>query len=136
MNKLSASLEDYIEAIYIVLEKNPVCRVTDIMKLLNVSKPSIVNAMSILKGKNLINQEKYGFVELTDEGKKMARRVYSKHSSIRQFLISLFDIEYSDANALACKIEHVVPENVIKSMENISKNMNPALKKSLLKEKK
>jgi DtxR family Mn-dependent transcriptional regulator len=106
------------------------------MKLLNVSKPSIVNAMSILKGKNLINQEKYGFVELTDEGKKMARRVYSKHSSIRQFLISLFDIEYSDANALACKIEHVVPENVIKSMENISKNMNPALKKSLLKEKK
>lgn len=130
------SQEDYIEAIYMVLEDNPVCRVTDIKSVLRVSKPSIVNALSILKKDGLINQEKYGYIELTEEGHRVAKGLYAKHSAIRKFLISLFEIDYHDANELACKIEHVVPGKIIKSMESISKNISPEIKKSLLKEKK
>ncbi|MDD3803481.1 MAG: metal-dependent transcriptional regulator [bacterium] len=136
MNKLTASLEDYIEAIYIVLDKSPVCRVTDIMNLLGVSKPSIVSALGILRNNSLITQEKYGYIELTSEGKTIAKKLYTKHSSIRQFLISLFELDYSEANAIACKIEHVVPEKVIKRMDAVSKNINNKIKESLLKEKK
>ena len=136
MNKLTASLEDYIEAIYMVLEKNPVCRVTDIMNLLGVSKPSIVNALVLLKKDGLITQERYRYIELTPEGKSVAKRLYSKHSSIRQFLISLFELDYPEANAIACKIEHIVPDKVIKRMDLISKNADAEIRKSLLREKK
>lgn len=136
MNKLSMSLEDYIEAIYMVLEKNPVCRVTDITNILGVSKPSIVNALTILKKDKLINQEKYGYIELTEEGRRVAKKLYEKHSAIRRFLISLFELDYKDANEIACKIEHVVPERVIKRMEIVSGNISTEVKKALLKEKK
>jgi len=130
------SLEDYIEAIYMVLEKNPVCRVTDITNILGVSKPSIVNALTILKKDKLINQEKYGYIELTEEGRRVAKKLYEKHSAIRRFLISLFELDYKDANEIACKIEHVVPERVIKRMEIVSGNISTEVKKALLKEKK
>lgn len=121
---LSESMQDYLEAIYMVLLDKPVCRITDIQKILHVSKPSIVNAVSQLKEKGLINKEKYGYITLTRSGEKKSKRLYRKHTSIRRFLMNLFDINTDRANSIACEIEHHFDIGLIEQMNDISDKLD------------
>ena len=134
--QLSESLQDYLEAILIILQDKPVCRITDIQKIIDVSKPSIVNAVSILKNKGLINQQKYGYITLTDNGKKEADIIYCKHIAIRGFLINLFNFDYKSANTLACEMEHHFCKKTVQIMKTMTENIkkHPNLKKRLLEE--
>ena len=52
MEKLSVSLEDYIEEIYIQVLKNGQAKVTDIANELKVKKASVTGALNILSTKN------------------------------------------------------------------------------------
>lgn len=135
MKKLSKSLEDYIEAVFIVSKEYGKCRVTDIQKRLKVSKPSIVNALSILKKKNLLFQEKYGLIYLTDSGLKIGKKIYKKHTTILKFLENIFDLRAGKAEKIACDIEHIIDKRIQIRMEKILKNFNPAVKKILYGEK-
>lgn len=126
--KLSESLQDYLEAIYMVILDKPVCRITDIQKLLHVSKPSIVNAVSLLKDKGLVNKEKYGYITLTEAGEKTSKRLYKKHTSIRRFLLNLFYIDRKRANSIACEIEHHFDIGIIEQMNRISDRLDSSSK--------
>lgn len=79
METLSPSLEDYLEAIYILKEKKGFTRVSEIADFLNVKMPSVNSALKILVEKGLVVHETYGYVSLTDEGEKNAKKVYSRH---------------------------------------------------------
>ena len=56
--KLGESLEDYLETM-LILEESGKIRSVDVAKHLNVSKPSVNNALCILKEKGYVTQEKY-----------------------------------------------------------------------------
>ena len=55
MEKLSFSLEDYIEEIYNEVLKTGQAKVTAIANALNVQKASVTGALNILADKKLIN---------------------------------------------------------------------------------
>jgi len=59
MEKLTQSLEDYIEAIYVISLTSKVTRVKEIAKFLDVKTPSVVDAVGKLTGKGLVIHEKY-----------------------------------------------------------------------------
>lgn len=104
--ELSAHMEDYIESIAILAKQHRVVRVRDIAKRLNITMPSVTAALGKLKEKKLINYEKYGFVELTDEGKRIAGTVYKKHSFLKNFFQDVLGMDDGAADEQACKIEH------------------------------
>ena len=56
---LSQSLEDYLEAIYIIGFDNKVVRVKEVSEFLDVKTPSVVDAINKLTGNGLVNHEKY-----------------------------------------------------------------------------
>ncbi len=130
---LSESLQDYIEAIYKVLLEKPVCRITDIKDILNVTKASIVHAVSILKEKELINKERYGYITLTEKGNRIAKKYYKKYLIIKEFLMEFLNVNEEEANTIACGIEHHVNQSHIKKLENMINNAkkNPELLKNL-----
>lgn len=73
-NKLSASLEDYLEAIFNLAGESNVARSKDIAQSLGVSKASVTGALRVLKEKELANYKPYDFVTLTEVGKRMQRK--------------------------------------------------------------
>ncbi len=103
---LTSSMEDYIEQIEILSHKKKVVRVKDIAKSLNIKMPSVTAALQKLEEKGLIDYERYGYVELTDEGKVIAGRVYSRHSFLSEFFHDVLRIERNRADKEACSIEH------------------------------
>lgn len=114
--KLSASLEDYVETIFLIgLTKNEV-RSKDIIARLNVRGPSVTMALHLLAERGLVEYVPYGPVLLTALGEKVARDVYHRHQTLKQFFIEILGIDPEVADDGACKMEHVASRNIIEKM--------------------
>jgi DtxR family transcriptional regulator, Mn-dependent transcriptional regulator len=103
--RLSSNMEDYLEAIAF-LKKEGVARVRDISRLLNVKSSSVNAALNTLSKNGLVAHERYGYVELTQEGKKLASCVQKRHDTLLKFLTEILKIDPEIAESDACKMEH------------------------------
>ncbi|MEA3469833.1 MAG: metal-dependent transcriptional regulator [Thermodesulfobacteriota bacterium] len=113
---LSASLEDYIEAIYHIITKKQVARSKDIATRLDVSRASVTEALRTLSKKGLINYAPYEPITLTTIGKTTAEDVIFRHNALKRFFIEVLAIDGNIAEEGACKIEHAAPPEVISRM--------------------
>ena len=109
---LTASQEDYVEAIANISGKHRVARVKDISETLGVSKASVTGALRSLASKGLVNHDPYGLVTLTNAGESAARRVVRRHTDLARFLEDVLGLDASSAEANACRIEHVLDAEV------------------------
>lgn len=119
--QLSASLEDYIEAIYHIITDKQVARGKDISARLSVSGASVTEALRALSRKGLINYAPYEVITLTAEGRLIAEDVILRHNSLKQFFIDVLAIEEPLAEEGACKIEHTAPPKIIGRMVDFIK---------------
>jgi DtxR family Mn-dependent transcriptional regulator len=108
--KLSKSLEDYLEAIYVVAKEKRIVRVKDLIKMLNVKTASVIGALKKLEQKGYVEHEHYGYIELTPEGEKKALRIYEKHTMLMKFLTQFLKVNEEVAEGDACLMEHCVSE--------------------------
>jgi DtxR family Mn-dependent transcriptional regulator len=106
MTTLTASMEDYLEAILIIGLEKKVTRVKDIAKHLGVKTSSVANAIRVLSEKELVHQEPYGYIELTQKGVLRAKEIYEKHKTLYKFFHEILGIDSKVAEQDACEIEH------------------------------
>jgi len=115
-NNLSASLEDYLEAIFNIAGQSKIARSKDIAKLLGVSKSSVTGALRVLKKKGLANYKPYDYVTLTETGRAAAAEIVRKHNILKSFLIKVLGVEADMAHMAACKAEHALGPNIISKL--------------------
>lgn len=112
---LTSNMEDYLEAILTLQEEQKVARVRDIARQLKVKMPSVTGAVRNLAEKGLVNYERYSFVTLTEEGRKIAEEITSRHLIIYDFLTRVLLVDMEIAELDACRIEHAVsPQTMTK----------------------
>ena len=119
--QLSASLEDYIEAIYHIITEKQVARGKDITARLAVSGASVTEALRALSRRGLINYAPYEVITLTNQGREIAEDVIRRHNSLKQFFTDVLAIEEALAEEGACKIEHTAPPEIINRMVDFIK---------------
>lgn len=102
------SMEDYLEAIVLLSEGSKAVKVTEISNALGVKKPSVTSALARLAESGLVTHKRYGSVELTPEGERIARDVYWRHETLRHFLVNILNVELAVAEEDACRMEHVL----------------------------
>jgi DtxR family Mn-dependent transcriptional regulator len=110
---LSASLEDYLEAILQLERESRVARVSEIADQLHVSRPSVTGALKNLAGRGLVSHARYGHATLTAEGTRIATDVERRHVAIRDFLTGVLSIPADKAESTACRLEHVLEPDVL-----------------------
>ncbi|HHO48932.1 MAG TPA: metal-dependent transcriptional regulator [Desulfobacteraceae bacterium] len=110
---LSASLEDYIEAIYNIIAEKQTARNKDIAARLDVSGASVTEALRSLARKGLINYAPYEAITLTNSGRKAALDVIRRHNALKQFFVEVLDIDEKTAEQGACRVEHAAPQAII-----------------------
>ncbi len=119
--QLSASLEDYIETIYHIVEEKQVARAKNIADQLGVSRASVTEALRALSSRGLINYAPYEVITMTEEGMRVAEDVIFRHNTLKNFFIEILAIDEATAEDGACKIEHSAPPEVIQQMINFTK---------------
>ena len=107
--KLHASGEDYLEAILVLQRKKGMVRSVDVARHMDVSKPSVCNAVATLKDGGFLTVDGDFFLHLTDVGRETAEQIYEKHQFFTIQLIAA-GVDPKIAEADACRIEHVISE--------------------------
>jgi DtxR family Mn-dependent transcriptional regulator len=112
-SRLTESQDDYIEAISELEDQLKVVRVKKIAEALNVKMPSVSSALAVLAKKKLVNYEKYDYVELTEEGRKIAGFLRRRHALLKKFLTEVLAVEEGSADRDSCGMEHHVSKDTI-----------------------
>lgn len=128
--ELTASQEDYLEVILNLIRQTGNARVRDIAERLNVAKSSVTVALRTLAKRNLVNYEPYQLISLTNDGQAAAERISRRHRGLSRFLQEVLDVHETIAEASACRIEHAVPDGLVRRLscfaEFMSSNDIPA----------
>ncbi|MGA2323991.1 MAG: metal-dependent transcriptional regulator [Sedimentisphaerales bacterium] len=119
-NGLSASQEDYLEAILNVADASGVARSTDIAVSLGVAKPSVTGALKLLAKRGLVNYKPYGCVTFTQKGVSQAGRVAQRHEIIKSFFVDVLNVDAAVAQKAACKAEHLLGPVIISRMRDFT----------------
>ena len=114
--KINQSAENYLETIYMLLQRNGEVRSIDIANELEYSKPSVSVAMKNLREYGYITITADGYIALTDTGEEVARRMYERHTLITRWLVSL-GVSESVASEDACRIEHVLSAETFEAIK-------------------
>ena len=104
-HKSEESMEDYLETILILKQKNGKVRSIDVVNELGYTKASVSVAMKGLREKSLITMDEVGYITLTDAGLKIAEKTLERHNLISDWLIRL-GVSEEVAKEDACRIEH------------------------------
>ena len=111
--KLSASLEDYLEAIFNLLEGTSVARSKDIADRLGVTRASVTGALKNLAQKGLVYYKPYGYTTLTEKGRRLAGRVAGRHQVLHSFFSDILGLEEGVSQEAACLAEHALGPEII-----------------------
>lgn len=119
---MTQSLEDYIEAIYLIGRKNGgrVC-VCEVAHRLDVKMPSVVKAIRELKKHGLAVQEPYADIQLTDKGKRLACLVFRRHNLLKRFLMKL-GVGEENAEIDACRMEHILTTETMEKIRTYTES--------------
>jgi len=111
--KLSASLEDYLEAIFNLAQESDGARSKDIAKMLGVARSSVTGALQALSEKGLANYRPYGCITLTESGQAVAAEVARKHDILTAFFVDVLGVDAEPAQQAACRAEHALGSEII-----------------------
>lgn len=120
--KKSETIENYLEAIYILSLKKKSVKAIDVVNYLGFSRPTVSIALKNLENDSYVKINGFD-ISLTDEGLKVAKSTYEKHELIAKVLISLGvsdEVAYHDS----CLIEHDLSDESFKAIKKAAKLLN------------
>lgn len=110
---LSASMENYLETILLLLRQHAVARSKDISRCMRVTRSSVTGALQALSERGLVHYEPYGFVTLTREGTDIARKVRRRHEALRDLFVHVLGVAPAEADEAACRMEHGISKPIV-----------------------
>ncbi|MEK7722176.1 MAG: metal-dependent transcriptional regulator [Elusimicrobiota bacterium] len=121
--QISASLEDYIEAIFHIVAEKQAAKPRDLAEKLKVANSSVTGALKMLAGKALINYAPYDIITLTPAGKMYAQDVVRRHEVLRNFFVNVFAVNFKESDEAACSMEHSIPGAILERFIQFAKFM-------------
>ncbi|HRI88995.1 MAG TPA: metal-dependent transcriptional regulator, partial [Candidatus Hydrogenedentes bacterium] len=109
---VSASAEDYLEAIFRITTNRRVARSKEIAEAMGVTKSSVTTALKQLSASGLVNYDPYSYVTLTKAGEDIGRSVEERHQFLAGFLEKVLGVDAQRADQNACRLEHVLDKEV------------------------
>lgn len=116
---ISLSEENYLKAIFHLVNEENTVTINEISKFLNVKMPSVNNMMKKFADKNWVHYESYKPLKITDSGKKQAALVVRKHRLTEMFLVEKMHFGWENVHEIAEQLEHIHSETFFDKMDEI-----------------
>ena len=111
--QLTSTMEDYLEAIFLLSKKKGAIRVKNIALKLGVKMPTVTNMLKTLGERGFVDYEKHEYLELTEKGRAVGEDIDRRHNIIKGFLTEILKIDSSMADEEACMMEHGMSQETL-----------------------
>jgi DtxR family transcriptional regulator, Mn-dependent transcriptional regulator len=112
----TASVEDYLKAIYDLERSTGTATTTDIAHRLAIAPASVTGMVRRLAGQGLLTHEPYRGVRLSDEGQRVALLTLRRHRIIETYLARVLNFPWDEVHEEAERLEHAASEALIDRM--------------------
>ncbi|MEW5959427.1 MAG: metal-dependent transcriptional regulator [Chloroflexota bacterium] len=113
---ISQAMEDYLKAIYKLLETGSVVTTSALADYMSVAPASVTNMCKKLAELNLLQYERYQGVKFTPAGEKLALEIVRHHRLIELYLAEALGVPWDRVHEEAEKLEHVISEDLEERM--------------------
>ncbi|MFC4688018.1 metal-dependent transcriptional regulator [Epilithonimonas pallida] len=117
MNSLTE--ENYLKALYHLVNENDEVSVNDLSRQLNIKMPSVNSMIKKFADKNWVKYESYKPIRLTESGKKEASLIVRKHRLTEMFLVEKMGFGWENVHEIAEQLEHIHSELFFDKMDEI-----------------
>ncbi|SEH89750.1 metal-dependent transcriptional regulator [Epilithonimonas hominis] len=117
MNSLTE--ENYLKAIYHLINENDEVSVNDLSRQLNIKMPSVNSMIKKFADKKWVKYESYKPIKLTESGKKEASLIVRKHRLTEMFLVEKMGFGWENVHEIAEQLEHIHSEVFFDKMDEI-----------------
>ena len=107
---MSASTEEYLEALYTLTQDGNNAGTSEISKRLNIAPASVTEMLKKLSDMGYVNYSPYQGVSLTPEGYEIAQKMTRKHRLLEKFLHDALKIGNDKVHKEACGMEHALSD--------------------------
>ncbi|MDB4180893.1 metal-dependent transcriptional regulator [Flavobacteriaceae bacterium] len=105
--KKTKEKEHYLKEIYKLESNDQAVSVSGLSVVFGISKSSVSNMVKKLVVMKLLNSAPYKAIELTSEGRELARTIVAKHRLVELFLVEVMGFEPENVHEIAEEIEHI-----------------------------
>ncbi len=102
---ITEAVENYLETILILSQKQPDVHAIDICSYLGYSRPTVSIILKKMKDEGLVAVDDDNHIRLTDGGRIVAERIYDRPTVLTEFFTYL-GVKRDVASEDACKVEH------------------------------
>ncbi len=117
MNSLTE--ENYLKALYHLVNENDEVSVNDLSRQLNIKMPSVNSMIKKFADKNWVKYESYKPIKLTESGKKEASLIVRKHRLTEMFLVEKMGFGWENVHEIAEQLEHIHSDIFFDKMDEI-----------------
>lgn len=115
----SLNEENYLKAIFHLIDKDDTFTVNELSKMLNIKMPSVNSMMKKFSQKNWVIYESYKPIKITALGKKEATHVVRKHRLTEMFLVEKMGFGWEVVHEIAEQLEHIHSEIFFDKMDEL-----------------
>ena len=119
---LSAAMEDYLKAIFIILEQEERATTSAIAQRLKIAPASVTSMIKKLAKLKMITHEPYQGVRFTRIGEKAALEIVRHHRLLELYLSEALGVPWESVHEEAEKLEHILSEDLEDRIASILDN--------------
>lgn len=116
---LSTAMQDYLKAIFVILEQEDRATTSAIALRLSVAPASVTAMIKKLSRLKLITHEPYQGVRFTRAGEKAALEVIRHHRLLERYLSEALGVPWERVHDEAEKLEHALSEDLEERIANL-----------------
>lgn len=110
--KTSVSQEDYLKAIWEMLEEEQTPISARLAEELKVTPPAVTAALKRMTRDGFLRVERSGRIDLTKKGRQVAERLALRHQLAELLLTEVIGLSWARAHDEAERMEHAISEEV------------------------
>ena len=110
--KTSVSQEDYLKAIWELVEEGQPPISARLAKELDVTPPAVTAALKRMRRDDLVSVARDGHIDLTRKGRAVAERMALRHQLAEMLLTDVIGLPWSKAHDEAERLEHAISPEV------------------------
>ncbi len=116
---ISQTEENYLKALYSLIDKKGAATVNDISKMLEIKMPTVTGMVKKLAEKGLVEYTSYKPLRLTVIGQKKAALIVRKHRLTEMFLVEKMGFGWEEVHQIAEQVEHIQSPILFDRMDEI-----------------